>query len=130
MRPASRSSSSTERRIELNSLGGDSRPSRASCPRRPSSPRQSCGDPCPALAAIGGGNPVAAFLLFIPVIGLLLGMRRVSGQTPRLVLLILVIVFANLMIVSVGGMFLIFGIVLVALFVLGFIILELMRDLR
>ena len=83
-----------------------------------------------ALAAIGGGNPVAAFLLFIPVIGLLLGMRRVSGQTPRLVLLILVIVFANLMIVSVGGMFLIFGIVLVALFVLGFIILELMRDLR
>src|SRR5437667_4432474 len=83
-----------------------------------------------ALAAIGGGNPVAAFLLFIPVIGLLLGMRRVSRQTPRLVLLILVIVFANLMIVSVGGMFLIFGIVLVALFVLGFIILELMRDLR
>src|SRR5438034_10568617 len=83
-----------------------------------------------ALAAIGGGNPVAAFLLFIPVIGLLLGLRRVSGQPPRLVLLILVIVFANLMIVSVGGMFLIFGIVLVALFVLGFIILELMRDLR
>src|SRR5438046_8452215 len=34
------------------------------------------------------------------------------------------------MIVSVGGMFLIFGIVLVALFVLRFIILELMHDLR
>ena len=83
-----------------------------------------------ALAAIGGGNPGAALLLFVPVVGLLLAMRRVSGSTPRLVLLILVIVFANLMIVSVGGMFLFFGIVLVALFVLGFIILELMQDLR
>src|SRR6266480_2347126 len=68
-----------------------------------------------ALAAIGGGNPAGAFLLFIPVIGLLLGMRRVSGSTARLVLLILVIVFASMQILSVGGMFLIFGIVLVAL---------------
>src|SRR5437773_1669900 len=82
-----------------------------------------------ALAAIGGGNPAGAFLLFIPVIGLLLGMRRVSGSTARLVLLILVIVFASMQILSIGGLLFV-GIVLVALFVLGFIILELMQDLR
>src|SRR5947199_63097 len=99
MRRASRSSSSTEHRIELNSLGGASRPSRASCPRRRSSPRQSSGDP------------------------------EVSGSTARLVLLILVIVFASMQILSIGGLLFV-GIVLVALFVLGFIILELMQDLR
>src|SRR5207247_10390783 len=82
-----------------------------------------------ALAAIGGANPAGAFLLFIPVIGLLLGMRRVSGSTARLVLLILVIVFASMQILSIGGLLFV-GIVLVALFVLGFIILELMQDLR
>src|SRR5436309_6698252 len=81
------------------------------------------------LAAIGGGNPAAAFLLFIPIIALLFAMRRISGSTARLVLLILVIVFANLQIISIGGLLFV-GIVLVALFVLGFIILELMRDLR
>ncbi len=81
------------------------------------------------LAAIGGGNPGAAFLLFIPIIALLFAMRRISGSTARLVLLILVIVFANLQIISIGGLLFV-GVVLVALFVLGFIILELMRDLR
>src|SRR5207302_1070302 len=81
------------------------------------------------LAAIGGGNPAAAFLLFIPIIVLLFAMRRISGSTVRLVLLILVIVFANLQIISIGGLLFV-GVVLVALFVLGFIILELMRDLR
>src|SRR5438105_4146642 len=81
------------------------------------------------LAAIGGGNPGAAFLLFIPIIALLFAMRRISGSTVRLVLLILVIVFANLQIISIGGLLFV-GVVLVALFVLGFIILELMRDLR
>src|SRR5207302_415179 len=81
------------------------------------------------LAAIGGGNPAAAFLLFIPIIALLFAMRRISGSTARLVLLILVIVFANLQIISIGGLLFV-GVVLVALFVLGFIILELMRDLR
>src|SRR5207237_9397033 len=54
------------------------------------------------LAAIGGGNPGAAFLLFIPIIALLFAMRRISGSTVRLVLLILVIVFANLQIISIG----------------------------
>src|SRR5437016_12611502 len=81
------------------------------------------------LAAIGGGNPGAAFLLFIPIMALLFAMRRISGSTARLVLLILVIVFANLQIISIGGLLFV-GVVLVALFVLGFIILELMRDLR
>src|SRR5207302_350674 len=81
------------------------------------------------LAAIGGGNPGAAFLLFIPIIALLFAMRRISGSTARLVLLILVIVFANLQIISIGGLLFV-GVVLVALFVLGVIILELMRDLR
>src|SRR5438552_5259956 len=81
------------------------------------------------LAAIGGGNPGAAFLLFIPIIALLFAMRRISGSTVRLVLLILVIVFANLQIISIGGLLFV-GVVLVALFVLGFIILGLMRDLR
>src|SRR5947208_1263487 len=81
------------------------------------------------LAAIGGGNPGAAFILFIPIIALLFAMRRISGSTARLVLLILVIVFANLQIISIGGLLFV-GVVLVALFVLGFIILELIRDLR
>src|SRR2546429_4312843 len=67
------------------------------------------------LAAIGGGNPGAAFLLFIPIIALLFAMRRISGSTARLVLLILVIVFANLQIISIGGLLFV-GVVLVALF--------------
>src|SRR2546429_9355867 len=58
------------------------------------------------LAAIGGGNPGAAFILFIPIIALLFAMRRISGSTARLVLLILVIVFANLQIISIGGLLL------------------------
>jgi len=83
-----------------------------------------------ALAALGGGNPVAVFFLFIPIVGLLLAMRRMSGSTARLVVLILVIIFASLQILSIGGPLFVFGIAFVALFVLGFIILELMQDLR
>src|SRR5436309_2450240 len=71
------------------------------------------------LAAIGGGNPAAAFLLFIPIIALLFAMRRISGSTARLVLLILVIVFANLQIISIGGLLFV-GVVLVAVFVKAF----------
>lgn len=82
-----------------------------------------------ALAAIGGGAPGFALLLFAPIIALLLAMRRASSSTVRLILLILVIIFANLQAFSVGGLFPV-GVVLVALFVLGFIILELMHDLR
>lgn len=80
-------------------------------------------------AALGAGNPVAAFLLFIPIVGLLLAMRYTSSSTVRLVLLVSVILFATLQILSIGGL-LFLGVVLVALFVLGFVILELMRDLR
>src|SRR5436853_6458026 len=54
------------------------------------------------LAAIGGGNPGAAFLLFIPIIALLFAMRRISGSTARLVLLIRVIVFENREFTSLG----------------------------
>src|SRR2546430_16459132 len=54
-------------------------------------------------AAIGGGNPAAAFLLFIPIIALLFAIRRISAPTPRLVLPTLVIVSANLQILSIGG---------------------------
>src|SRR5229473_873545 len=61
---------------------------------------------------------------------LLLDVRRMSGSTARLVVLILVIIFASLQILSIGGPLFVFGIAFVALFVLGFIILELMQDLR
>src|SRR3989440_2002167 len=81
------------------------------------------------LAAIGGGNPGAAFLLFIPIIALLFAMRRISGSTARLVLLILVIVFANRQIISIGGL-LFLGVFLVALFVLWVIIPLLMTGPR
>lgn len=81
------------------------------------------------LAALGDGNPGAALLLFIPIVILLLAMRHTSSSTVRLALLILVIILAALQVISIGGL-LFFGIVLVALFVLGFVILELMRDLR
>lgn len=80
-------------------------------------------------AAVGGGNPAAAFLLFIPIVGLLLAMRYTSSSTMRLALLILVVILASLQVISIGGL-LFLGVVLVALFVLGFVILELMRDLR
>jgi len=81
------------------------------------------------LAALGDGNPVLAFLLFVPIVVLLLAMRHTSSSTVRLALLIFVIILATLQVISIGGL-LFFGIVLVALFILGFIILELMRDLR
>ena len=80
-------------------------------------------------AAIGGGNPGLALVLFLPIVGLLLVMRRASNSTVRLAMLVLVVIFANLLVFTVGGLFML-GVVLVALFVLGFIILELMHDLR
>jgi hypothetical protein len=80
-------------------------------------------------AALGEGQPGWALLLFLPIIVLLLVMRRTSNSTIRLVLLILVIVFANLQVVTIGSLFLL-GVVFVALFVLGFVILEYLHDLR
>ena len=56
-------------------------------------------------------------------------MRTVSGSTGRLVLLILVVIFGALQVLTTGALVFL-GAVLVALFILGFSILELMRDLR
>ena len=80
------------------------------------------------LAAIAGA-PGFALILFIPIVAVLLGMRYVSGSSGRLVLLILAGIFGALQILSMGA-FLVAGIALVPLFILGFIILERMRDLR
>src|SRR5437762_14023246 len=52
------------------------------------------------LAASGGGNPGDAFLLFLRISALLFAMRRISGPTVPLALLILVIVLPNLRIIS------------------------------
>src|SRR6266705_3491254 len=75
------------------------------------------------------GFPAVTFLLFIPIVAILLGMRRISGRNGRLALLVFAGIFGALQIVSMGGL-LFLGIVLVALFILGFLILELMQDLR
>ena len=80
------------------------------------------------LAAISGAAGFT-FLLFVPIVVLLLGMRYVSGSNGRLVLFVLAGIFGALQVLSMGGL-LPAGIVLVALFILGFVILERMRDLR
>ncbi len=80
-------------------------------------------------AAAFGGAPGLALILFVPIVVLLLAMRSVSGSTGRLVLLIFVLIFGALQVITTGGLVFL-GAVLVALFILGFSILELMRDLR
>ncbi len=80
------------------------------------------------LSAPGGAVGVTLFL-FIPIVATLLAMRAVSGRSGRLVLLVVTAIFGALQILSMGGL-LFLGIVLVSLFILGFIILGLMRDLR
>src|SRR6266705_896919 len=75
------------------------------------------------------GFPAITFLLFIPIVATLLGLRRISARRGRLVLLVFAGFFGALQVVSMGGL-LFLGIVLVALFILGFLILELMQDLR
>ena len=82
------------------------------------------------LSAIpGGGSPALAFLLFFPIVGLLLGTRYVSDASTRLALFILACVLGAFQALSLGGL-LFLGAVLVALFILGFVILELLQDLR
>ena len=80
------------------------------------------------LAAIGG-NAAATFLLFFPILALLVGMRYVRGTSTRLALFVTACALASLQALTLGG-FLFLGVVLAALFVLGFVILELMGDLR
>ena len=80
-------------------------------------------------AAAFGGAPGLALLLFVPIVVLLLAMRTVSGSTGRLVLLVLIVIFGALQVLTTGALVFL-GAVLVTLFILGFSILELMRDLR
>ena len=80
-------------------------------------------------AVLGGGAPGIAFLLFLPIVALLLGMRYVRGSTGRLILLACAGVLGALQVLATGALAFL-GVFLVALFILGFIILELMRDLR
>ena len=82
------------------------------------------------LSAISpGGSPAATLLLFFPIVGLLLGMRFVRTAGTRTTLLVVAIVLGAFQALSLGGL-LFLGAVLAALFILGFLILELMRDLR
>ena len=68
-------------------------------------------------------------LLFLPVLGFLLGMRYAGQPSTRFALLVVAAVFGVAQVLSFGAT-LLFGIVLVPLFFLGFVILELLRDLR
>jgi hypothetical protein len=81
------------------------------------------------IVSFPGGGAGLTLLLFLPILIFLLGVRLAKTSTARLILLGLTIVFGGLQAVSMGP-FLFLGAVLVALFILGFSILELMRDLR
>ena len=76
-----------------------------------------------------GGRPGETFLLFFPIVGLLLAMRYAAQPSSRMALFIAVVVFGAFQVLLIGGLSFL-GAVLVSLFILGFIILELMRDLR
>lgn len=82
-----------------------------------------------AVSAILGGFPAITFLLSAPILLSFLGMRIAKQASTRLAILIVAVVFGALQVVSFGPGFF-FGAVLVLLFFLGFLILELMRDLR
>jgi len=81
------------------------------------------------LVSFPGGGAGLTLLLFLPILIFLLGVRLAKTSTARLILLGLAIVFGALQALSMGPL-LFLGAVLVALFILGFSILELMRDLR
>lgn len=81
------------------------------------------------VVSIPGGGAGLTFLLFLPILALLTGMRYAKGSTARLILLVLTIIVAAFQVLSMGPL-LFLGAVLVSLFILGFFILELMRDLR
>ncbi|HLE54101.1 MAG TPA: hypothetical protein VI999_02505 [Thermoplasmata archaeon] len=80
-------------------------------------------------AAISGGRPGETLFLFLPIVGLLLAMRYAAQPSTRLALFIVVVVFGVFQVLLIGGLVFL-GAVLVSLFILGFVILELMRDLR
>jgi hypothetical protein len=82
------------------------------------------------LSAISpGGLPAATFLLFVPITGLLVAMRFTSSARTRLALLVVTAVLGALQAISVGGL-LFLAAILVTLYILGFVILDLMSDLR
>ena len=69
-----------------------------------------------------------ALLLFGPIVGSLLAARYVESKSGHLALMALAAIFAALQVLATGD--LLVGTLLVFLFVLGFVILDLMRDLR
>ena len=69
-----------------------------------------------------------ALLLFGPVVGCLLAAWYVESPNSHLVLLVLAAIFAALQVLATGD--LLIGTLLVFLFILGFVILDLLRDLR
>ncbi|MEK6987972.1 MAG: hypothetical protein AABX97_07760, partial [Candidatus Thermoplasmatota archaeon] len=73
--------------------------------------------------------PVLTFLLFVPIVGALLAARYVSQPSSRLALTIVAIVFGAFQVLTAGEAFLV-NALFVSLFILGFVILDLMRDLR
>ena len=75
------------------------------------------------------GRVALTLLLFFPIVGLLFGIRFVSDARTRLALFILACVLGAFQALSLGGL-LFLGAVLVALFILGFVILDLLQDLR
>ncbi len=75
------------------------------------------------------GAPAFTLLLFVPIIAFLLAARYVSQSSTRLAFLIVAAVFGGFQVLTFGGAVFL-GAVLVALFFLGFLILDLMRDLR
>ena len=74
-------------------------------------------------------DPRFTLLLFAPVVGLLFALRYANDNTTRTVVFVVAIVFGMLQIISFRETLLL-GAVLEVLFFLGFIILDLMRDLR
>ncbi len=69
-----------------------------------------------------------ALLLFVPIVGSLLAARYVESTNGHLALMVLAAIFAAFQVLATGD--LLVGTLLVFLFVLGFVILDLMRDLR
>ena len=69
-----------------------------------------------------------AFILFAPIVGSLLAARYVASPKAHLALMVLAAIFAAFQVLATGD--LLIGTLLVFLFILGFVILDLMRDLR
>lgn len=74
-------------------------------------------------------DPRFTLLLFAPVVGLLFALRYAGDTTTRSVVFVAAVIFGMLQVISFRDT-LLFGAVLEVLFFLGFLILELMRDLR